>query len=616
MRKGSLTKTIFFTIIAASLLPMVIFGFFIASISKDLLEKEFVNKLDFYNTRLADDINVFISKNRILVETFLDVHALHDKRPITPLHRDITAFVNMDQGLSGLSFLNSDGEELGYFGPRSRTDYLGDLPLIIKSTVDAKEFFIGSIHRNPVKRKLSLILSFPMKDAPLGKSAGVAAVGDFNMEQLGATFANSVPKDLLTLVFTKSGFLIYSSVSGLATDINNDYRNKLDMLSSHAAQDKPFVVRTKESLGVLTVAPLTGWLIYVEQPSSVLNGLMWKGFKNSSKYFLYVFGGILLMALFLSLHISNMVVKPVKTMTRAVKCIEDGDINNLPALPLPNNEIGALAMAFAKMADSLKLKFDSLEQDRRDLEELNQSLELRVGSRTKELKTALGELIKKERLAAIGQMASIVSHEIKNPLAVMANSIYLIKARIGADGDHRILKNISIMEQEIKQANGIIEEILGYARTREQILTVVDMNMYMKEILTSYPFAQNIQVITDFAKEHLPVHIDSEEMKQAVRNLIGNAVEVMPDGGQLVVKTKKDGNNIILSVRDSGPGIPPDIQEKIFAPFFTTKARGTGLGLAVVKKMASRNNADILLQSEVGKGTKISIILPQYEEKK
>ena len=113
----------------------------------------------------------------------------------------------------------------------------------------------------------------------------------------------------------------------------------------------------------------------------------------------------------------------------------------------------------------------------------------------------------------------------------------------------------------------------------------------------------------------MPVKIDTEEMKQGIRNIIGNAVEVMPDGGQLIVKTLVGGNyTAVLSIRDSGPGIPKEIRENIFAPFFTTKARGTGLGLAVVKKVAGRNNVQIELVSEEGKGTKISMIFKMHRD--
>ncbi|MBO7604895.1 MAG: hypothetical protein J6S61_00315, partial [Elusimicrobiaceae bacterium] len=319
---------------------------------------------------------------------------------------------------------------------------------------------------------------------------------------------------------------------------------------------------------------------------------------------------VLLFALFMSVYISSIMITPINIMTKAFKKIEQGKEDQIPDLPFPDNEIGALSLAFAKMIDSLKIRFDELRQEREDLEGLNQSLQIRVGSRTKELKTALNELIKKERLAAIGQMASIVSHEIKNPLAVIKNAVYLIKARLGSGTDVKIAKNFKVIDEEINQANSIIEEILGYARNREQILTTIDLSLYAREILSSYPIPKNIQLTTYFYSEDLPVTIDTEEMKQALRNVVANAIEVMPDGGMLVVKTKrvKEEGYASLSVTDSGPGIPEELQEQIFTPFFTTKARGTGLGLAVVKKVCARNKVEFKLKSEVGKGTKMTFV--------
>ena len=140
------------------------------------------------------------------------------------------------------------------------------------------------------------------------------------------------------------------------------------------------------------------------------------------------------------------------------------------------------------------------------------------------------------------------------------------------------------------------------------------MNLYTKELLSSYPIPSNIKVETSLHEEPLYVKIDVEEMKQAIRNIMGNAFEVMPEGGSFVVKTKLENGKAVLSFRDSGPGIPAEIQNKIFTPFFTTKARGTGLGLAVVKKVASRNKAEIVLNSQVGKGTKITLLFNREEK--
>jgi len=224
--------------------------------------------------------------------------------------------------------------------------------------------------------------------------------------------------------------------------------------------------------------------------------------------------------------------------------------------------------------------------------------------------------VKKERLAAIGQMSSVVSHEIRNPLAVINNSAYFIKAKLGALGpvDPKIEKHISIIESEIQQANGIINEILGFARTRELMLKPVKINDYLEDIMTAYPFPEIVKVTKLYAPENPWVNIDAEEMKQAVRNLIGNALEVMPEGGALTVESLLTGEFVRLSVSDTGAGIPPEVIEKIFAPFFTTKARGTGLGLAVVKKAIDRHKGRVEIESTVGTGTTFRLFIPLYTE--
>lgn len=612
MKKGHLTYTIFFTIMAASLLPLFVFGFYITSINKALLKNEFTEKLKYYNTRLSDEVSVFITKNRVMMDTFLTVHSIHDKQLITPAHQDVSTFLNSYKDVTGAAFLDSNGFEVASFG-RPKVDYAGNLSLIVNTTIENKDIFIGTIKKNPVKKILYLTLAFPAPAGIITAEPG-ALVAEFNMKPLEEELNRDLQADLLSLVFTKNGFLIYSSDKGLATTLSNVYKDKVAALASQAKDGETVILKDKKYTGVLTVNPVTGWIVYSEQPSAMLEGIIWASAKSSYKSILSVFGAIFLFALFASFYISGMIIRPIKAMTSAVKMVEEGKINDMPSLPVPDNEIGVLVLTFARMLDSIKLKFDSLAQDQHDLEELNQSLEIRVGSRTKELRTALNELIKKERLAAIGQMASIVSHEIKNPLAVMSNSLYLIKARMGEEADPRVLKNISIIEQEIKQANGIIEEILGYARSREQILTVIDISLYMRELLSSFPMPQNVQVFTEFYPERLPIRIDTEEMKQAIRNIINNSIEVMPDGGQLIIKTKFENDKAILSIRDTGPGIPKEVQEKIFAPFFTTKARGTGLGLAVVKKVAARNNAEIILQSEEGKGTQTTMLFNLHKE--
>ncbi|MBP5286765.1 MAG: hypothetical protein J6Z08_02585, partial [Elusimicrobiales bacterium] len=256
-----------------------------------------------------------------------------------------------------------------------------------------------------------------------------------------------------------------------------------------------------------------------------------------------------------------------------------------------------------------------------ELEKLNRSLENRVDARTRELKSAQDELIKKERLAAIGQMSSVVGHEIRNPLAVINNSIYFIKMKVAAAGmtpDPKVVKHISIIESEVRQANGIIDEILGFARTRELNPKVQSLNTYIEELIMSFPVPEHIKLVQELTDANPMVNIDSDEMAQALRNLIKNGIEVMPEKGTLCIRTAvaDEGRMAEIDVEDTGPGIPREALEKIFAPFFTTKARGTGLGLAVVKKVTDRHKGRLEVASTVGSGTCFKIFLPVAEGEK
>jgi signal transduction histidine kinase len=213
-------------------------------------------------------------------------------------------------------------------------------------------------------------------------------------------------------------------------------------------------------------------------------------------------------------------------------------------------------------------------------------------------------------------MASVVGHEIRNPLAVINNSIFFIKTKLGQAAatnptDPKVEKHIAIIESEIKQANGIINEILTYSRTRELKLETLYLNHFLEELLSVYPFPPHIQVGKRLDPRNPVVNIDPDQMRQAVRNLIGNGIEVMPTAGMVKIITEvMDANWVRLDIGDTGSGIPPDVLDKIFAPFFTTKARGTGLGLAIVRKVIDQHQGKVDVDSVVGKGTTFKLYLP------
>ena len=328
-----------------------------------------------------------------------------------------------------------------------------------------------------------------------------------------------------------------------------------------------------------------------------------------------VMGIVTLFVIFLGYAFSLVITQPILALREAAIHLGEGDFDYLPELSDSNDEIGDLSRVFVQMSDSLRDKQEEILEAQEELEKLNRSLENRVDARTRELRSAQDELIKKERLAAIGQMSSVVGHEIRNPLAVINNSIYFIKMKVAAAGmnpDPKVVKHISIIESEVRQANGIIDEILGFARTRELNLKVQSLNSYLEELTMSFPVPEHVKLVKDFTDAKPMVNIDADEMAQALRNLIKNGIEVMPEKGTLYVRTSISDNGTMaeIDVEDTGTGIPKEALEKIFSPFFTTKARGTGLGLAVVKKVTDRHKGRLEVASVMGQGTCFKIFLP------
>ena len=325
--------------------------------------------------------------------------------------------------------------------------------------------------------------------------------------------------------------------------------------------------------------------------------------------------GMLLFVVGVSYLVIIPITRPLERLRTAAGRLRDEEdaVIKTSDLDIPNNEIGELAQVVVQMSEGLQARRAEILNAQEQLSRVNQELEKRVEERTRELKAATSELVKTERLAAIGQMASIISHEIRNPLAVISNATRLLKLLVTSPNP-KAVKQFGIIEAEIKQANSIISEVLGYARTRELMLTTIDLNSYLREILLSQPVAPGLTVQDEIDPESVRIKVDAEEIKQALRNVISNAVEAMQGSGTLTVGTRVGRRVVCIFVSDTGPGIPDEVRHKMFAPFFTTKARGTGLGLAVVGKAISRHKGKLFIKSELGKGSCFQIYLKIYRK--
>ena len=229
--------------------------------------------------------------------------------------------------------------------------------------------------------------------------------------------------------------------------------------------------------------------------------------------------------------------------------------------------------------------------------------------KTRELETAQEELVRKERLAILGQLAGGVSHELRNPLGVMKNSVYYLKMVLPED--ERVRKHLGIMEREVTTATRIVSDLLDFARAKPPSQAPTDLSEVVREVLDRTPLAENVEVVARLAPDLPPISVDALQVQQVLGNLITNGAQAMPEGGTLTIETTRADGGVRVGVSDTGVGIAPENLEKIFQPLFTTKAKGIGLGLAVAKGLAEANGGTIRVESAPGRGSRFLVVFPQ-----
>jgi len=223
-------------------------------------------------------------------------------------------------------------------------------------------------------------------------------------------------------------------------------------------------------------------------------------------------------------------------------------------------------------------------------------------------------LVRTEKLAAVGQLAASVGHELRNPLGAVRNANAYISKRLGSSGqpvDPKISEFMKIIDREVAACTKIISDLLDFARERQPVLRPCPLRALVSDALSIIP-ADQVRVV-NAVPEDLPVpHLDKDHFRQIVINLVQNAVESIPPGadGEVVVSAEGGEREWILSVRDNGVGISEDQLGKIFEPLFTTKTKGTGLGLAIVAGMVRAHNGSIRVESRPGEGARFVVEVP------
>jgi signal transduction histidine kinase/PAS domain-containing protein len=282
-----------------------------------------------------------------------------------------------------------------------------------------------------------------------------------------------------------------------------------------------------------------------------------------------------------------------------------------------------LMMFYTKMADVIsKLSYSNLKLAKllseqktlqSKLEHYSKHLEDLVEEKTKLLKDS-------ERLAAIGQTAGMVGHDIRNPLQSIIGEVYLVNSELATlpDSEEKanIKESLDMIKHNTEYMNKIVLDLQDFAKPLNPCDEETNVEQMIQELLTKNGVPENIQTEAHIESKARMVAADSAYMKRILGNLVSNAVQAMPKGGKLMVQAHRETDAVVIAVKDTGVGIREDAKDKLFTPLFTTKSKGQGFGLAVVKRLTEALGGTVTFDSQEGKGTTFTIRLAQPNKTK
>lgn len=311
-----------------------------------------------------------------------------------------------------------------------------------------------------------------------------------------------------------------------------------------------------------------------------------------------IFLAVMALAAVFSVRWARSIFRPVEQMNATIERIEKGETGARVGTIVARDELGALA-------NHLDHLLDVVEDNTRRLREWAQTLDLKVQERTRELEAsnaslrqAQQQLVKSEKLAAIGQLTASVAHEINNPIAVMQGNLDLIRQELGPAADP-VLGELRLLDEQVERMRLIVTQLLQYARPTEfaGYVDQQDVNQIASDclVLVGHLLQQRRIRVEQDCQASARAGINRQELQQVIINLMINAIQAMPDQGCLTLRTfdwvdDASGTTLgpVVEVADTGPGLSPAVMERLFSPFFTTKNDGNGLGLWISQGLVER----------------------------
>ena len=304
-------------------------------------------------------------------------------------------------------------------------------------------------------------------------------------------------------------------------------------------------------------------------------------------------------------HLHSLAVIPILAKERALGAIAADHIE--PGKVITRETLESV-MAFAQQA-GLAIQNAVMYQD---LKTFSQQMEEKIEQTTADLRRTEAQLIRSEKLAALGQLAAGIAHEIRNPLTSINILVHSLREKSFDERVHR--EDLRVIDEEIHRINQIVDQFLRFARPAPPLFRESEIPPLFEETLQLLKLQVEKQGLT-VRKEFPPlppILMDREQMKQVVLNLLLNAIQAMPSGGHLRLggQVLEDNRWVQFSIQDSGTGIPPEDMKKLFDPFFSTKEGGVGLGLSIAHRIVDQHRGKIEIESTPGQGTRINLWLP------
>ena len=412
--------------------------------------------------------------------------------------------------------------------------------------------------------------------------------------------------------------------------VDNDYvplelfcstRNKILPAPNSLSSDETWldsVLRIIRPIRASPVSPTIGWVV-LDKDLSYLNYKKAKFEQITLSSWIVM----IIIILFVIIWYQNTLTRPLKELTNVAEQISNESNYNLRAKKTSADEFGKLTDLFNEMLDSINDTNGKLIIANRDMEE-------RVQERTKQLTLANEKLLseikererasqelietrdqlsRQEKLASVGQVSSNIAHELRNPMAAIRNSTYFL--RLKNKNDDKSTHHLEIIDKELSRSDQVIQRLLQLTKSGTLKKELTDLRELAREAMDYSNVVGNATLSISFIPKYFPIKLDRILFRQVFYNLFINAIQAMPEGGEIKLNVQKlENGRILILVSDQGIGIEDTVLQKIFEPLFTNKKEGVGLGLSLCRELVARHGGSIKAKSFPNSGTTIEIELP------